>query len=83
MAVRPGGAGGYWVQTLLVPPVPGEEAEMQSQEGFSELAHGRRTGNLGSFPSLPLFLPLARMPYLALVSQGSRKELEVEAGWVT
>lgn len=36
-------------------------------------------GALEAFPSLPLFLALAQMPYLDLVSQGSR-ELEAEEG---
>ena len=63
--------------------MPDEDVEMQIQEDLllvtSELVHGRRMGTLEAFPSLPLFLTLARMPYLDLVSQGSR-ELGAEEG---
>lgn len=69
------------------PPSPDEEAEMWAPEGFSpgnsELVQGKRRRALEAFPSLPLFLTLARMSYLDPVSQGSWKELEGEEGWDT
>lgn len=69
-------------QALLGPHHCHNEVEIRNQEGFSlgNFWTGRNMGTRDSFPSLPLFLTLARMSYLDAVSQGSRKEQQVEEG---